>query len=377
MFKKRCTSKISNDFLFHFKSSNEEEVDNTAQVMRPIMLLIFINGIDMKASRIINPVIVFSIFFHLMCFGIIVFKVLWLIEEFEWNIFVTLALKVIALVLWWIVCIKRKSIYSVLLLISHLDSNTGKEDYKKLRILSTIASLCLILIMLVTPTILSVRYTKPDSELPKGLQKYLPSDKTSQEFVIMLHEYVSVFVNMSITHSSALFYTFCCINLFFCLKHKCQSEAESWKMYKNMLEIFVTIEKNLGLIVFIEFAHVFASLFKDMIILIHIFKSKHITTLYFYLVDFLLNAAITCIIVFSAAAVQNIANDVREKLFSFTHSHNEKSLMDLNNRYIKLTEDRKRLKLTAWGMFDIRKPLLITLVTGLISYGVIILQFSD
>ncbi|GIY31219.1 uncharacterized protein CDAR_80931 [Caerostris darwini] len=108
-----------------------------------------------------------------------------------------------------------------------------------------------------------------------------------------------------------------------------------------------------------------------MIVLVNVVKSGRKTMLLSYGVDFIACGALTTIVVFWAEILQYRANSIREYLSDFIGKP-----YGLNISCIKLFEDQERLKLTGWGTFTLKKPLLLTLVAWLISYGVIILQFT-
>lgn len=362
--KRRKTSVVADDF------------DETNRIMRPIIFLFMLNGINVKKTSN-KTVILFALLFHIMCFGIIALKTVCLFEEFQWYIFVTVTMKVSALVIWWVTWLRRDDIKLLIHMIEPLCRQIVNKDSKKLQKRSKIASFFLILIVFTLPGVLNLRYTFPQGEIPNCIAVLLPNNLIGRIAVILLHEFASIYMNLFITYTVAIFYSIYCTTLSFCLKKISCSENEAWQMYHKIIEIFEEIENVLSLIIFIVFGHLFASLFKDMVILIMIWRKKRFIMLYFYLLDFIINSVVVGLIVLSAEFAQSKANAVRESLFSYTHIYHHTAVIDLNRQYIKLSEDRKHLKLTGWGMFRIQKPLLISILTWLITYGVIILQFSS
>ncbi|GFY48060.1 hypothetical protein TNIN_177681 [Trichonephila inaurata madagascariensis] len=75
--------------------------------------------------------------------------------------------------------------------------------------------------------------------------------------------------------------------------------------------------------------------------------------------------------VLAADKVQLTANDFRMSLIAFYKTQDG---INSYGEYAILHEDRERLRLTGWGMFIIKKPLLLSLSTWLFAYGVILLQ---
>lgn len=352
-----------------------DDLDETNRIMRPIIFLFMLNGINVKKTSN-KIVILFALLFHTMAFGIIALKIICLFEEFQWYIFVTVTMKVSALVIWWITWLKRDDIKMLIHMIEPLYHQIAFKDSKKIQKQSKIASLFLILTVFALPGVLNLRYTLPQGEIPNCIAVFLPNNLIGRIAVILLHEFASIYMNLFITCTVAIFYSIYCTSLSFSLKKIPCSETEAWQMNQKIIEIFEEIENVLSLIIFIVFGHIFASLFKDMVILIMIWRKGRFIMLYFYLLDFIINSVVAGMIVFSAEFAQRKANAVRESLFSYTHFYHHTAVIDLNRKYIKLSEDRKRLRLTGWGMFRIQKPLLISILTWLITYGVIILQFS-
>ncbi|GFS70450.1 hypothetical protein NPIL_421261 [Nephila pilipes] len=90
---------------------------------------------------------------------------------------------------------------------------------------------------------------------------------------------------------------------------------------------------------------------------------------YVHLMNFVIDFVMIVTIVLVAENAQVKANDLRVSLFKYRDESYS------NRDYARLTEDRKFLRLTGWGMFIIHKPLLLSLVAWLFTYAAILLQY--
>ncbi|GIY23776.1 hypothetical protein CEXT_432941 [Caerostris extrusa] len=77
--------------------------------------------------------------------------------------------------------------------------------------------------------------------------------------------------------------------------------------------------------------------------------------------------------IISAENVQLKANEIRVSFMTLTQFDKSPKA---NGKWIKILEDRHVLTLTAWGMFVIRKPILLTMIAWPFTYGLILLQFT-
>ncbi|GIY12316.1 uncharacterized protein CDAR_266121 [Caerostris darwini] len=83
------------------------------------------------------------------------------------------------------------------------------------------------------------------------------------------------------------------------------------------------------------------------------------------------NATLMIIIVLSTDHAQRKADQFRLSLYEYRRID---SLIE--RKYDRFVEDSKYLKLTAWGVFTIQKPLLLGVVAWIFTYTTVLLQFS-
>ncbi|GIX77526.1 hypothetical protein CDAR_268331 [Caerostris darwini] len=95
---------------------------------------------------------------------------------------------------------------------------------------------------------------------------------------------------------------------------------------------------------------------------------------YTSVLDLLANTVVIVAMTISAENVQLKANKIRVSFM--TVASRDKSAM-ANGKWVKILEDRDALTLTAWGMFAMRKPILLSMISWPFTYGLIFVQFFD
>ncbi|KAG8186992.1 hypothetical protein JTE90_005764 [Oedothorax gibbosus] len=348
---------------------------DTSSALKPILFLFLFSGIDLTESKKKWLVFLSALYFHVMCLGIIVFKTICLVERFHWSLLVTMTMKLTSLVMWWFVYTKKASVISLVGELKTINEELSHEDYKRIKRWSIAAAVCAAIIICVQPFLLSLRYIIPSGVgVACQLLRFSKNDPWSV-MVVLFHEFVSIYVNMSLNFPVSVLYAMFCYTISKSLvggRNKRTKESTLF-MYKFVLSVFKQIEVAFSAIILILFGHFLATLFKDMVVLMSVFKSGKYVTVYAYLFDFTLNATLTTIVVLAAGGLQQNANDLRESIFRFPELPGETGS---TGQYFKISEERKNLRLTGWGMFSLKKPLLLTVVTWLITYAVIIFQLS-
>ncbi|GBN30062.1 hypothetical protein AVEN_268347-1 [Araneus ventricosus] len=276
-----------------------------------------------------------------------------------------------SLLLWWFVRIRKRDIIEMMEQLEYIQEELNHHDFQKALKTSKAAVVFTLLVLCLQPFVLSLRYLMYQGESLTCSLIHNPSGITVQSIlVILLHEFASIYINTSITYAVALFYSLYCHIFSLCLKERDRSVLQTFHLYQHVLKFFKQVEKVMSALIFLTIAHFLVSLFKDMIVLISVAQNGRGTMLFSYGVDLLVCGALITIVVLSAESVQLRANSLRLFLSEYVP-------YDLKISCARIMEDRDRLKLTGWGTFTIKKPLILTLVAWLISYGVIILQFTS
>ncbi|GFY05530.1 hypothetical protein TNCV_4370401 [Trichonephila clavipes] len=77
--------------------------------------------------------------------------------------------------------------------------------------------------------------------------------------------------------------------------------------------------------------------------------------------------------VFSADEVQAKANNTREIPCRIQIVSQKSGIVNIHHR--RVSENDQSVTLTGWGMFTVRKPLLLSLAAWLFTYAVILIQY--
>lgn len=351
-----------------------EESKAIKSILKPIVFLFLLCGIDSTKSRKCCGFL-FGLYFHILCLGIISFKAVCLIHKFSWSLLVTFAIKIVALVLWWLVYSRKGKLIMLMEKLETVNEELSYADYKKLRKISTAASVSVVIIICGHSIILALRHLIP-SEIGLTCIKNLniSENQAWSAVVIIFHEFAAAFVNISITFAVALFYSIYCHIFSKCIIEKRRSKTQTLHLYQNVLLNFKGMEDEFSAIVFVVFLYFLGNFFKIIVVLVFVFESGKYATVFAYLFEFALNATLTIVVTLSAENLQQNADRLRQSLFSFPEEMHGRFC--LSGRYFSILEERTQLQLTGWGTFTLKKPLLLTITTWLITYGVIVIQLT-
>ncbi|CAL1266783.1 unnamed protein product [Larinioides sclopetarius] len=332
-------------FLPDESGSNENptlrknEAFKMKDIFRPILFLFLLCGIDMAIPKR-RWVTAFSILFHFMCLGVIVFKIICISLQFQWSIFVTILVKMTSLLLWWFVRTKREKIQELIEELDHVKEEMEQSDFKEALKRSKMAAVFALLVICLQPFVLSLRYLTDQEESIACTLIHASSKRSIQSVLgVFLHESASIYVNTSITYALALFYSLYCHIFASSLRDSDRSVSCAFHLYQQVIKIFKEMEDALSSLIFIAFAHFLVSLFKDMIVLVIVLQNGKVWNFLSYGVDFLIIGALTTVAVLSADELQSRANILRRFLSTFVP-------YDLRISCARILEDKEDLKLT-------------------------------
>ncbi|GIY67519.1 uncharacterized protein CDAR_421961 [Caerostris darwini] len=145
----------------------------------------------------------------------------------------------------------------------------------------------------------------------------------------------------------------------------CQATQLRFKLFQDLEDAF-------SLIVFLLFSFILSNLFKKIFVLAYMLRNGESPIAYSYTVDFLSIFALTIAIVFSADSVQQRMNQIRR-----TNSirRNSDAFAILESLSLKAAEEHGNLALTGFGMFTLRRSLVLSLIAWLFTFGAIIIQY--
>ncbi|GIY12311.1 hypothetical protein CDAR_266091 [Caerostris darwini] len=88
--------------------------------------------------------------------------------------------------------------------------------------------------------------------------------------------------------------------------------------------------------------------------------------------DLLISVIMLIAITISAENVQRRANKFRIDLMTLV---NCKYSAKTNGKWVKMLKDRETLKFTVWGLFVLRKPVLLSMFAWPFAYGLILVEY--
>lgn len=360
------------------KFTREVHSDKIKDIFKPILFLFLFTGMDLNKSARKWQIITFSVFFYAMFLQVTITQFLCILEKFNWNWVVSISLKITSLILWCFIWKRKEKIYSLLEMLESLKAKLDHDNFKKLQRHSKIATAFVALVICAESAGQALRYINPhhqsDIDTCYILKSLDSTSMTASAIFIIYVQLSAYYVNISVTYAVALFYATYCQVLSLCLADEQRSRKHASVLFQQVIAIFKNLEEVLSLAIFVVFAYFLTSLFKDMIVLISVLKEGKFDMAYAYLFDFVVNAILMTVVVLAAEDAQNRVDDIRETLYAFLEDTPGDALV--LGRFIRISEGCNRLRLTGWGTFTIRKPLLLTLLTWLVTYGVIILQLS-
>ncbi|GIX72661.1 uncharacterized protein CDAR_210601 [Caerostris darwini] len=145
----------------------------------------------------------------------------------------------------------------------------------------------------------------------------------------------------------------------------------AFKLYKTLLKYFEGIEETLSPFTLFLFVRIFSGFFMSLYVLLYAFRVRNATIPFMSFVELFAYATLMMITVLSADHAQRKADQFRLSLYEYRRIDST-----MERKCDRFVEDSKYLKLTAWGVFTIQKPLLLGVVAWIFTYTTVLLQFS-
>ncbi|GIY68659.1 uncharacterized protein CDAR_370561 [Caerostris darwini] len=145
----------------------------------------------------------------------------------------------------------------------------------------------------------------------------------------------------------------------------------AFKLYKTLLLNFEGVEETLSPFILFLFVRIFSGFFMSLYALLYAVRVQNVPIPIMRFVELSVNATLMIIIVLSADHAQRKADQFRLSLYEYRQIDSS-----MEEKYDRFVEDSKYLKLTAWGVFTIQKPLLLGVVAWIFTYITVLLQFS-
>ncbi|GFQ79951.1 uncharacterized protein TNCT_420931 [Trichonephila clavata] len=347
----------------------KKEKDTTLQtenIMKPVFFLFLISGLYSRKET--KPLqIVFATLFHLMSLSNEAFKIFCMTRNTNWRLVCAAVVEAIPLSLWWLGRIKMKDILSLIKQLDFFVDLLVLRDYKRILKVTRLATIAVISFICLHPIIRAIGYLTPSNTFPTCALGVVSSLKGWKRVIMyLLYEVFNTYPETSVTFTVVSFYVCYCYTLSLSLRHKHFYKAREYKVYERTLRVFKDLEKVFSFLIFGIISHIVFRILRRMLLIL---STGQNVIKYVHLMNLIVDMLTIVTIVLGAENAQQKANDLRISLFT------NRGVNCSNGEYARLTEDSRFLRLTGWGMFILHKPLLLSLVAWLFTYGAILLPY--
>lgn len=289
--------------------------------------------------------------------------------------------KTTSVLTWWIVYRRRNKFEKLVQQIYSLKKQVGLRLYRNWNI---VLKSCIVLLQV---AILIPAFFNVLSGSYKNSRCHLFGVVLQAEYAIVIRNFLMLMTDQQfewgIHYSIAILYCFCCrqasqIMHALCLKKRSFSSRKMRLQYYLIRKTVKCIEKRFSSLVLIFLGRSFFEFFK---ILSFLFDRVILTVDIKFTLTAVLYSSVT-LVVFTSVIIaadnlqiqfRNLCDKMMQSLSGETNL--ETGVIQLKTM-ILLSEDRRQLKLTCGGLFQLTKGLLLTAAASFISYGVLMLQFK-
>lgn len=288
-------------------------------------------------------------------------------------------MKLITLTTYWIVYYRRRKIENLIKKIYVLRSFMENQRFQTTMLNF---SICLILASTLIPSFYHVF---------AGSYKTFRCDlfgiEVESDYIVAARNFIWLMaeqhIDWGINYAIAIVFCFCCRQMSriiggFCLKNRNFSSHEIRCRYKSLRSSIKCIEKTFSICLLIFLGRSFFEFFK---ILSYSLDKIELTVDIKFAISAAVYSSVTLIVfisvIMSADILQNDFKCLCERLLqSFVEN------ADFSNGFVDLkfmlavSEDRKQMRLTAGGIFQLKKGLLLTTAASFFSYGIVMRQFK-
>ena len=379
----------------HVKKNRKSTIQNIHRIndklmhigrySEPFMLALLICGTSVnQASKTFASVSLIVRIFLALCFAVTsINTITCLMDEFRSFYLFTLATKMIVLISWISINLNAENFTILLRIMEILQKKSRNKSIKVVTVLGRIA-IIIFIASIIMPSIGAV------SRFSTGRitchEFWLPLTKTQQD---IYHFFISIarqFTNWSVPHSATIFYSLYCIEL----SNRTQSLKKRLKNRSSLQNLEITdcydiivsailkLEDSLSLAIFFVLFTNFIEMFRVFTLIIFINQSERSRqSLPQYGLYFLQTALLFLFLVFAADSVQINFNTFRKRLLGSPFILlNENEQVRFRKKLVMI-EDREYVTLTAWGVFEIKRTLILSAIASLITYGVLLQQFQQ
>ncbi|GBM77087.1 hypothetical protein AVEN_236654-1 [Araneus ventricosus] len=346
--------------------------NDMVKIFRPVFFLFTICGIDPRDPQrrwVLVLAVVYNVIVWIISFTLIYCTTF---EPLHFGPILDIIVNLGHWIMWWLIRIRMKNIIALVNKLQPLGEDLEFLDYRRFSKMSWVISFCATFFNCLYPAVSTVQtFNYRYNRCPlKMLEAEIP-EKAIAWFAFNIG---IVYINFSIIYAFFSFYILYCFILASCLVQRQRPELVKCRLYKTVIEIFEAMENTLSIFVLLLFAHFLLRFFRSLYLLLYAFRVGNLRIPYTDFLDVSMNIALIVIFVLSAEHAQKMANKFRLSLLTF---RNESQTPDwLKARSIRILEDREQLNLTAWGVFTVRKALLLSVTAWFFTYSAILIQFA-
>lgn len=288
-------------------------------------------------------------------------------------------MKLLTLTTYWIVHYRRRSIENLVKKIYVLRSLMENQRFR-----TTLLnfSICLILASTLIPSFYHVF-----SGGYKTSRCHLFGIEIKSGYIVAARNFIRLMIEQHIdwgmNYAIAISFCFCCRQMSriiggFCLKNRNFPSHKIRCRYKSIRSNIKCIEKTFSLCLFIFLGRSFFEFFK---ILSYSLDKMELTVDIKFAISAAVYSSVTLVVFISVIMSADILqNDFKRLCERILQSFVENA--DCSNGFVDLkfmlavSEDRKQMRLTAGGIFQLKKGLLLTTAASFFSYGIVMRQFK-
>lgn len=352
---------------------------------KPALFLFYINGASYRKTKINShnkPHL--AVMFHLIWLLATIAN-LWCLTDFLYSVHIfTIFAKAIALATWWTIHHKREDLNNLLRSLKLMLKFTNLNTCSFSRLLLKMSPFLMVIIV-ASPAILWLSLT---TELTDSCVVFWTIGESERWYVTIYFILLSTtqqYVNWCLPCAAAAFYICFCIET----SRIARSLAEKMhtkevgclqirKYYRMLVNLMARLDSALSLAILLCLTRCFMEFFRALTLYFQYSKDVHEIRLILSAVFYSLESGILyAAVIILADRLQVDCNELRKSLLRHSDHTDEINTWKAVEKCSQLFEDKEDFKLTAWKMFRLKKKVMFTTVTSLLTYGIILHQFHN
>ncbi|GIY68650.1 uncharacterized protein CDAR_370501 [Caerostris darwini] len=267
--------------------------------------------------------------------------------------------------MWWAMQIKKNKFIFLIQKMKPFKKELVPFDRQRLSKIAKTSSICVILLSCLYASLWIITF---------GISKRnhcpfkVPNADIRNMLMNLAYEFGNEYINNYTIFSFSAFYILHCSVIANSLSMRKRHADHAFKLYKTLLQSFEGVEETLSPFILFLFVRIFSGFFMSLYALLYAVRVQNVPIPIMRFVELSVNATLMINIVLSADHAQRKADQFRLSLYEYRQVSSS-----MEGKYDRFVEDSKYLKLTAWGVFTIQKPLLLGVVAWIFTYTTVLL----